>query len=164
MVRTYGGRPRSIVRNRKYRLRIEFSGSRITLFENGVQQLTDVDENYQLGQLGFRTWNTSAVFENVHAIKERPKAFLIMPFNSEFDFVHDVIDRSTKNFGIDCIRADQRAISSPVMEDVKIQIAEADLVIVDFTNKNPNVYYEAGLADAMKKDWIVLTQSSTPLR
>jgi hypothetical protein len=39
-------------------------------------------------------------------------------------------------------------ISRPVVEDLKALIAQADLVIVDFTGKNPNVYYEAGLADA----------------
>jgi hypothetical protein len=33
-------------------------------------------------------------------------------------------------------------------------------VIVDFTGKNTNVYYEAGLADAWKTDWIILTRSS----
>jgi len=163
VVRSYAGQARSVVRNRKYQLRVEFSGSRITLFENNVQQLTDVDETYQLGQVGFRTWNTSALFENVRAIKEKPKAFLIMPFKSEFDFVHEVIKNSTDAFGIDCVRADERAISRPVMEDVKAQIAEADLIIVDFTNKNPNVYYEAGLSDAMKKDWIILVQSTDDL-
>jgi hypothetical protein len=46
------------------------------------------------------------------------------------------------------------------MDEVKKQIAEADLVIVDFTGKNPNVHYEADLAEAWKKDWIVLAQSS----
>jgi hypothetical protein len=49
------------------------------------------------------------------------------------------------------------------MEDVKQQIAGADLVIVDFTGMNPNVYYEAGLADAWKKDWIVLAQTANDL-
>jgi hypothetical protein len=49
------------------------------------------------------------------------------------------------------------------MDDVKKQISEADLVIVDFTGQNPNVYYEAGLADAMGKDWIVLAQSTDDL-
>lgn len=86
-----------------------------------------------------------------------------MPFLSELDFVHDVISSTIIKYGIDCVRADQIAVSRPVMEDVKIQIAEADLIIVDFTAKNPNVYYEAGLADAWKKDWIVLSQSKEDL-
>jgi hypothetical protein len=46
------------------------------------------------------------------------------------------------------------------MDEVKKRIAGADLVIVDFTGRNPNVYYEAGLADAWQKDWIVLAQAS----
>ncbi len=49
------------------------------------------------------------------------------------------------------------------MEDVKNKISGADLVVVDFTNRNPNVYFEAGLADAWKKKWIVLAQSMNDL-
>lgn len=157
------GRHSSISKNKTYQLRVDFSGSQITLFENDVQQLVVVDDTYQIGQVGLRTWRTSARFENLRAFKARPRAFLLMPFNPEFDFVHKVIRDSMIEFGLDCIRADQIAISRPVMDDVKIQIAEADLVVVDFTGKNPNVYYEAGLADAMKKDWIVLTQSTDDL-
>lgn len=37
------------------------------------------------------------------------------------------------------------------------------MVIVDFTNSDPNVYYEAGLADAWRKKWIVLAQSADDL-
>lgn len=161
--RAYAGQKKSIVRNKKYRMRVEYSGSQITLYENDVQQLVTVDETFQFGQFGLRTWQTSAVFENVMAFKARPRAFLIMPFKSEFDFVQTVIEGSMVKFGIDCTRADRIAVSRPVMDDVKTQIAEADLVIVDFSGRNPNVYYEAGLADAMKKDWIFLAQSTEDL-
>lgn len=160
VLRSYSGQHKSRSRDKKYRLRIEFSGSQITLFENEVQHLMVVDDTYQIGQFGLRTWYTSARFEIVQALKMRPRAFLIMPFKSAFNFVHSVIEDSMVNFGLDCDRADQFAISRPVMEDVKKSIAEADLVIVDFTGKNPNVYYEAGLADAMRNDWIVLAQSN----
>lgn len=128
-----------------------------------MQQLVIVDEAYQTGQCGLAAWQTRARFENVQVRKAKPRAFVIMPFASELDFVHGVIEQTVTRYGIDCVRADQIAISRPVMEDVKAQIAEADLVIVDFTNKNPNVYYEAGLADAWKKDWIVLAQSTEDL-
>ena len=150
VARSSVGQARSVLKNKRYRLRLQFTGSRITLFENDVQQLIDVDETDQLGQFGLRTWNTRALFENVRAIQARPRAFLIMPFRSEFDFVHTVIQDSMIRFGIDCVRADQIAISRPVMEDVK-------------TSENPNVYYEAGLADAMGKDWIILAQSPDDL-
>lgn len=149
--------------NKKYRLRLEFSGNKIILYENDVQQLVDFDEGHQMGQVGLKTWKTKARFENIRIEKARPKAFLIMSFASELDFVHQVIAKTVESFDIDCVRADQIAVSRPVMDDVKTQIAEADVIIVDFTGKNPNVYYEAGLADAWKKNWIVLTQSSDDL-
>jgi hypothetical protein len=93
-------------------------------------------------------------------VRAKPKAFVIMPFTSELNFVHRVIEQTVESYDIDCVRADGIAVSRPIMDDVKSQIAEADLVIVDFTGRNPNVYYEAGLADAWKKDWIVIAQSS----
>ena len=143
------GQGSSIRKDKKYRLRVDFWGSQITLYENDVQQLIIVDKDAGMGQCGFATWQTlpSPVRERA-GTKAKPRAFVIMPFASQLDFVHGVIEQTITRYGIDCKRADQIAISRPVMEDVKSQIAEADLVIVDFTGKNPNVYYEAGLADA----------------
>ena len=161
--RAWIGQSSSIRKDKTYQLRVDFAGSQITFYENDVQQLVIVDEGYQTGQCGLAAWQTGARFENVQVRKAKPRAFVIMPFASELDFVHGVIERTITRHGIDCVRADQIAISRPVMDDVKTQIAEADLVIVDFTNKNPNVYYEAGLADAWKKDWIVLAQSTDDL-
>jgi len=162
-VRGTVGQSSSVLKGKIYRLRVEFSGSQITLYENDVQQLTVLDESYQVGQCGLRAWATSARFDNVRIAKAKPRAFLIMPFTSELNFVHKIIHHTVGRYGVDCVRADQVAVSRPVMDDVKRQIAEADLVIVDFTGKNPNVYYEAGLADASKKDWIVLAQSADDL-
>jgi hypothetical protein len=64
---------------------------------------------------------------------------------------------------VECQRADERFVSEPILDDVKAQIASADLVIIDFTGRNPNVYFEAGMADALLKKWIVLAQSKNDL-
>ena len=157
------GRRHSVAVGQTYRLRVEFNGSRVVLYDNEVQQLTVLDELYQIGQIGLRTFRTKARFENVKIRKQKPRAFVVMPFAQELDFVHRVIQDTVESFDIDCVRADQIYISRPVVEDLKEQIAAADIVIVDFTGKNPNVYYEAGLADAWKKDWIVLAQSADDL-
>jgi hypothetical protein len=163
LIRNQIGERTWVLPNKKYRLRLEFSGSKIILYENDVPQLTIFDESYQIGQVGLKTWKTKARFENIKIEKAKPKAFVIMPFVSELDFVHQVIAKTVESFEINCVRADQITVSRPIMDDVKAQIAEADLIIVDFTGKNPNVYYEAGLADAWKKNWIVLAQSSEDL-
>jgi hypothetical protein len=162
-LREYVGRSRSVAVGKTYRLRLEFNGSQLTLFENDVQQLKLRDEGLQIGQCGLRTWMTRARFTNVQVKRAKPRAFVIMPFSSELDFVHGVISSTIESYGVDVVRADEVFLSRPVMDDVKTMIAEADLVIADFTGKNPNVYYEAGLADAWKKDWIILVQSTDDL-
>jgi hypothetical protein len=159
-LRQYVGRSASVVPKKTYRLRLEFNGSQMTLFENDVQQLILRDEGLQIGQCGLHTFSTKARFENVLVKRARPRAFVVMPFTSELDYVHRVIRDTIESYDIDCIRADEIFLSRPIMDDVKTMIAEADIVIVDFTGKNPNVYYEAGLADAWKKDWIILAQST----
>ena len=159
-LREYIGR-RSAVRDGKtYRLRVTFNGGQIVLYENDVQQVMLRDDAFALGQVGLRTFRTRARFDNVQIRREVPTCFLIMPFATELDFVHRVISDVVGSHGIRCIRADEVYLSRPVMDDVKQMIAGADLVIVDFTGRNPNVYYEAGLADAWRKDWIVLSQTS----
>lgn len=158
--RGYVGRRSSVIEGKTYRLRVDFNGSQITLFENEVQQFTVFDDSYASGQVGLRTWRTQARFDNVRLVPATPRCFVIMPFTSELSFVHRVIKEVVESYGITCERADEIYLSRPVMDDVKTRISEADVVIVDFTGRNPNVYYEAGLADAFKKDWIVLAQSS----
>lgn len=157
------GQHPSIKNGHTYRLRVECNGNRITLYENDVRQLAVYDDTYQLGQWGFRSWRSSARYAYPIFAASRPVCFVVMPFRSELNFVHKVISEVVEEYGFDCIRADEILISRPVIEDVKEQISGADLVIVDFTDKNPNVYYEAGLADAWKKKWIVLAQSPDDL-
>ncbi|MDH5541300.1 MAG: hypothetical protein OEY03_18020 [Rhizobacter sp.] len=159
-LREYIGRRSAVRAGKTYRLRVTFNGSQIVLYENDVQQLMLRDDAFALGQVGLRTWRTQARFENVRIVPEQPTCFLIMPFAADFKFVHKVISEEVTRYGIRCIRADEVYLSRPVMDDVKQMIAAADLVIVDFTGRNPNVYYEAGLADAWRKDWIVLSQTS----
>jgi hypothetical protein len=86
-----------------------------------------------------------------------------MPFASELSFVYRVIKEVVESNQMSCIRADDLFVSRPAIDEVRSEISQADLVIVDFTGKNPNVYYEAGLADAWKKRWIVLAQSPNDL-
>ena len=159
-LREYIGRRSAVKKGKTYHLRVTFNGGQIVLYENDVQQLLLRDDSFALGQVGLRTFRTRARFDNVVVRREVPTCFLIMPFATELDFVHGVIADVVSSFAIHCIRADEVYLSRPVMEDVKQMIAGADLVICDFTGRNPNVYYEAGLADAWRKDWIVLSQTS----
>ncbi len=146
-----------------YRLRVDCTGSQISLYENDVRQVLVYDDTHLAGQWGLSTWRTSARFDNVDISITQPQCFVVMPFASELSFVYHIIKETVEAHGLTCVRADEIMLSRPVVEDLKTLISQADLVIVDFTGKNPNVYYEAGIADAWKKKWIVLAQSSDDL-
>lgn len=150
-------------KNKTYRLRVEFSGSQISLYENGVPQLNAVDDTLNSGQWGFRTWNTKAKFVHSQTHARQPMCFLIMPFADEFKMIYTVLKETVENHGFRCERADTKFLTSPVIDDIKDAIARADLVVIDLTGKNANVYYEAGYALALNKRIIHIAQSAADL-
>ncbi|MCI0536907.1 MAG: hypothetical protein L0Z50_16960 [Verrucomicrobiales bacterium] len=158
------GAAHDLQKGKVYDLQIEFVEDRMTLFCDGIAMITATDDAYSSGGCGLRTNKTKAKFENVDITPfVKPRCFVIMPFAAEMNYVYSVIKETVENHGVDCIRADERFVSEPIMGDVKAQIASADLVIIDFTGRNPNVYFEAGLADALNKKWILLAQAANDL-
>lgn len=153
------GRASSLRKNVDYNLVVRCTGNRITLSHNGVAQLSVFDDTFNSGPWGLHTWRTTAEFRNLSASSVKPTCFVIMPFAAEFDEVYQVIRETVVNRNFDCIRADERYLSGPIIEDVVEQIQKSDLVVADFTGKNANVYYEAGYADALRKPVIRIAQS-----
>lgn len=82
-----------------------------------------------------------------------------MPFAPDFDDVFAHIIRSPlEEEGFTVQRADESRGTRNIMHDVVEGIASADLVVVDLTGANPNVYYELGIAHALGRRAILLTQ------
>jgi hypothetical protein len=170
------GRVQDLKTGQTYNLRVEFSEDHIKLFEGNVLVLSVRDGAYTSGICGIRTNSTHARFEKVdiakstHARFEKvdiaepsKKCFVVMPFKQGLDNVYRVIQETVEEQGIECLRADQRHVSTPIYKDIENLIKEAKLVIVDLTDKNPNVYFEAGLATAWGKPLIFLSQSAKDL-
>jgi hypothetical protein len=157
------GETGSLQLNQAYQIRFEVRGSQLKLFESGVQMLSTVDDSYLSGQFGLRTKHGQARFTSVQLDITKPLCFVVMPFVSELTYVYRAIQETVEKAGLKCVRGDERTISRPIIDDIRSDIATADMVIVDFTGRNPNVYYEAGLADAWKKKWIVIAQSTDDL-
>jgi hypothetical protein len=83
-----------------------------------------------------------------------------MPFDSEFDdvykgFLHPVLKES----GFDVKRADDIENQQNILRDIVEQIDRSDLIVADLTGLNPNVFYELGLAHALRKSVLLITQS-----
>ena len=88
-----------------------------------------------------------------------PKAFVLMPFAPAFDDIYERFLRPTlAESGFDVKRADDIMNQRNILRDVIDWIVACDLIIADLTGANPNVFYEIGVAHAMNKPVILITQ------
>ncbi len=62
--------------------------------------------------------------------------------------------------GFQCLRADDIWDDSTVIQDVFSLIFRSHIVICDFSGRNPNVFYEAGIAHTLGKHVVPITQSA----
>jgi hypothetical protein len=83
---------------------------------------------------------------------------IMMPF-SGFDDVHQGIRNACIAAGFKCQRADDIWGASSILQDIFSLIYTSKIVIADFSEKNPNVMYEVGIAHALGKLVIPITQS-----
>jgi hypothetical protein len=86
--------------------------------------------------------------------------FVLMPFNVKFNPIYkNVIKKTVMDFGLSCERADEIFGTGPIINDIAEHIQKARVLIADLTGRNPNVFYELGLAHAKDKDVILITQN-----
>jgi hypothetical protein len=90
---------------------------------------------------------------------------VMMPFSEEFREVYNTIGLACSSVGMDCIRADDRGAwdNSEIIQDVFKLIFSSSIVVTDFSGKNENVYYEAGIAHTLGKLVIPIAQSKNDL-
>jgi hypothetical protein len=82
-----------------------------------------------------------------------------MPFSDEFNWVfEDLIEPALSDAGYEVIRADTVVDQQSIMRDIVEGIIRCDLTIVEITSLNPNVMYELGMAHALRRPTIILTQ------
>ena len=87
-------------------------------------------------------------------------AFVLMPFDEDFTALYtDFIRPVLQQHGFVVERADDIENNRNILRDVITGINNCDLVVAELTGNNPNVLYELGLAHALRKPVIHLTQS-----
>jgi len=91
-------------------------------------------------------------------------AFVLMPFAEEFTDVYKyLIKDGLENAGFTVKRADDIKSQNNILSGIIKGITSSDLIITDLTGENPNVYYELGIAHALQKNVILLTQEISEL-
>ncbi|WP_200860048.1 hypothetical protein [Bordetella bronchiseptica] len=94
-----------------------------------------------------------------HENIEPTLASVMMPFDPGFNDVYAAIQLAAGNAGLRCRRADDIWENPAIIQDVVSLIDRSRLVICDCTGRNPNVFYEAGIAHTLGREVILITQS-----
>ena len=86
--------------------------------------------------------------------------FTIMPFGGLFDSYYlEVYVPAIEAAGFVARRADDLYRPGNIVNDIWTYTKEATVLLADLTDKNPNVFYELGLAHAITKPVVLITAS-----
>ena len=88
---------------------------------------------------------------------------VMMPFHAEFNPVYAALQAAIASARMTAKRADDLWEHHFVIQDVVNLIVRAQVVICDCSGRNPNVFYEAGIAHALGKNVILITQSENDI-
>lgn len=84
---------------------------------------------------------------------------VMMPFDGSLVPVYEALGKAAAAAGFRCQRADDIWDHPHIMDDIVSLIWRAQTVISDFTGKNPNVFYETGIAHTLGRDVVPITQT-----
>lgn len=99
------------------------------------------------------------VFEIPDGVAEQDLVSVMMPFDVSFSAVYTAIKNATEAADLRCQRADDIWEHATVIQDVFSLIFRSHIVVCDFSRRNPNVFYEAGIAHTLGKHVIPITQN-----
>ena len=117
------------------------------------------------------------LLRNMQPRRQRPRVFQIadpenieptlvsamMPFHPAFDPVYATLQRTAEAAGLRCRRADDIWENPAVIQDVVSLIDRSSIVICDCTGRNPNVFYEIGIAHTLGREVILITQAESDI-
>ena len=91
--------------------------------------------------------------------RQQISIFVVMPFSETWsEETYDIIKEVCNNLDVNLNRADEILGSQSIYNDIITNIIKSDIIIVDITVKNANVFYELGYAHALKKNVILIRQ------
>lgn len=86
--------------------------------------------------------------------------FVMMPFQAEFEVVYEsLIVPVCKKFGLRMFRISDFA--KDLTEVVRSAVQQARLCVADLSNPTPNILYEVGIAHALGKPTVLITQQAS---
>jgi len=93
----------------------------------------------------------------------RPFVFVVMPFNEKWP-IYLKIREIINDIGLSCIRADDVSASGyDLLEKIHYLIQRAELIVSEISTPNPNVFYEVGYAEGIRKKILLLAEENSEI-
>ena len=94
-------------------------------------------------------------------ITSTDSCFVMMPFASPLgDYYNKIYEPAIRKAGLNPIRADQDIFGTgKIIDQIWLGINSAKVLIAELTKRNPNVFYELGLAHALKKPVVLISSN-----
>ncbi|SKA71229.1 hypothetical protein SAMN02745704_00101 [Paucidesulfovibrio gracilis DSM 16080] len=144
------------------------------LYENRID--LDMPHDFEFSRNHWAVKNVDLyrfLLRNVRPRRQRPTVFelpeheridasllsAMMPFDAGFREVHEVINQASEDAGLRCRRVDDIWEAPSIIQDVVSLIDRSRVVVCDCTGKNPNVFYEVGIAHTLGRDVVLVTQN-----
>lgn len=103
---------------------------------------------------------TPKIFNETDFVQEKKLVFVIMPFKEKWsEDVYRAFNDALPKYNVK--RADEVTKDDMITQTIWELINKAEFVVADCTGKNPNVFYELGLAHAVGKSVFICTQKSS---
>ncbi|MDT0164474.1 hypothetical protein Q9R32_02755 [Actinotalea sp. AC32] len=119
------------------------------------------DKLVYLAQRRFKHVYIDPIYSSRDTRIEVGKCAALMPFSEDWSdrIWSRVVRPHLVALGFSPVRADD-LYGRDIMEDIWRMILSAEVVLADITGRNANVFYELGLAHALGKEVILLTQAT----
>lgn len=140
----------------------EIPSGPIKLSENWIKIQTALGLSLtELTKLGDSAIIVTSYFGKPKGLPKATDLFVLMPFDPQLRPVYeDHITQCAHELNLSIARGDDLFTAHSVTQDIWNAISGARAVIADCTGRNPNVFYEIGLAHAIGKPVILITQKT----
>lgn len=90
--------------------------------------------------------------------------FVLMPFLEPFERIYkNHVKPTLEKSGFRVMISSDIFASTAIIQDIWEHINKANLIVADLTGKNPNVFYELGIAHSLGKHVIIITQNANDI-
>lgn len=146
----------------------EISALTMELMHSSMAEYLNVNRLVFAGQQNVKdsiSMNYDSFLKQFGLVKEeieirKNSAVFLTPFNEEGRILFTECQRILSNIDIFLQKTDNYVDKEDIMMNIVSLIVQSEIVIVNIDGRNPNVYYELGIAHAIGKPTILISKSS----